>query len=79
MDLARERPREWTKVPDFEATEIIYEKRYFDTGGVARITINRPEKMNSLTNVGFGDLSMDDDGIAEVTTDLRFDRAILLF
>ena len=32
-----------------------------------------------LTNVGFGDLSMDDDGIAEVTTDLRFDRAILLF
>jgi hypothetical protein len=32
-----------------------------------------------LTNVGFGDLSMDDDGIAEVTADLRFDRAILLF
>lgn len=32
-----------------------------------------------LTNVGFGDLSMDDDGIAEITATLRFDRAILLF
>lgn len=32
-----------------------------------------------LTNVGFGDLSMDDDGIADITADLRFDRAILLF
>jgi hypothetical protein len=30
-----------------------------------------------LTNVGFGDLAMDDDSIAEVTTTLRFDRAIL--
>ena len=32
-----------------------------------------------LTNVGFGDLSMDDDGIADITATLRFDRAILLF
>ena len=32
-----------------------------------------------LTNVGFGDLSMEDDGIAEVNATLRFDRAILLF
>jgi hypothetical protein len=32
-----------------------------------------------LTNVGFGDLSMDDDGIAEITATLRFDRAILVF
>ncbi len=32
-----------------------------------------------LTNVNFGDLSMDDDGIADITADLRFDRAILLF
>ena len=31
------------------------------------------------TNVAFGELSMDDDGIAEITTTLRFDRAILLF
>jgi len=32
-----------------------------------------------LTNVNFGDLSMDDDGIADITADLRFDRAIHLF
>ena len=32
-----------------------------------------------LTNVNFGDLSFDDDGIADITADLRFDRAILLF
>ena len=32
-----------------------------------------------LTNVNFGDLSMDDDGIAEITGTLRFDRAILIF
>lgn len=32
-----------------------------------------------LTTVNFGDLSMDDDGIAEVNATLRFDRAILLF
>lgn len=32
-----------------------------------------------LTNVEFGDLAMDDDGIAEITATLRFDRAILLF
>ena len=32
-----------------------------------------------LTSVNFGDLSMDDDGIADVNATLRFDRAILLF
>jgi len=32
-----------------------------------------------LTNVGFGDLAMDEDGIADITATLRFDRAILLF
>ena len=32
-----------------------------------------------LTSVSFGDLSMDDDGIAEITATLRFDRAILLW
>ena len=32
-----------------------------------------------LTTVNFGDLSMDDDSIADITADLRFDRAILLF
>lgn len=32
-----------------------------------------------LTTVNFGDLSMDDDGIAEIKATLRFDRAILIF
>lgn len=32
-----------------------------------------------VTNVSFGDLSMDDDSLAEITMDLRFPRAILLF
>ena len=32
-----------------------------------------------LTNVGFGELSMDDDSIADITATMRFDRAILLF
>jgi len=32
-----------------------------------------------LTNVSFGELSMDDDGVAEITASLRFDRAINLF
>jgi hypothetical protein len=32
-----------------------------------------------LTTVSFGDLSMDDDGIAEINATLRFDRAILLW
>lgn len=32
-----------------------------------------------LTNVSFGDLSMDDDGIAEITASMQMDRAILLF
>lgn len=32
-----------------------------------------------LTNVNFGDLAMDDDSLADITMDLRFDRAILIF
>jgi hypothetical protein len=32
-----------------------------------------------LTSVNFGELSMEDDGIAEISANLRFDRAILLF
>ena len=32
-----------------------------------------------ITNVNFGDLSMDDDSLADITADLRPDRCILLF
>lgn len=31
------------------------------------------------TSVNFGDLSMDDDALADITLTLRFDRAVLLF
>ena len=36
---------QWEKVPDFELTDIRYEKR----PGVARITINRPDALNAFT------------------------------
>lgn len=41
----------WQKVPELEFTDIIYEKKYHKElgGGVARITINRPEKLNAFT------------------------------
>lgn len=32
-----------------------------------------------ITNVNFGDLAMDDDGVADITLTLRFDRAINVF
>lgn len=32
-----------------------------------------------IVSANFGDLAMDDDSIADVTTNLRFDRAILVF
>lgn len=58
-------PREWKKVEGFNFGEIIYEKKYFDNGGVARITINRPEKLNALTNFGFNEIveALDDANI----------------
>lgn len=37
--------RKWERVPEFEFTDIIYEKR----SGVARITINRTEAYNAFT------------------------------
>lgn len=32
-----------------------------------------------LTNVNFGDLSMDDDSLADINATMRYDRAILIF
>lgn len=40
----------WEKVKGLDFTDIIYEKKYrTEGGGVARITINRPERYNSFT------------------------------
>ena len=41
--------KEWQKVEDYEYDDLIYEKKYRETGGVARITINRPKQLNSFT------------------------------
>jgi len=40
---------EWRKVKRYDFDDLIYEKKYLKTGGVARMTINRPDKLNSFT------------------------------
>ncbi len=42
---------EWNLVEENNFTDILYEKKYHQEleGGVARITINRPQKLNALT------------------------------
>jgi len=48
---------EWTKVAKFEdCKEIIYEKKYYNGRGVARISINRPQRLNALTSVGMQEI-----------------------
>jgi naphthoate synthase/2-ketocyclohexanecarboxyl-CoA hydrolase len=47
----------WEKVEGFDFKELTYEKKYRDRGGgVARICSNRPQRMNALTNVGWGEI-----------------------
>jgi len=41
--------KEWVKVEDYEYDDLIYEKKYFETGGIARMTINRPKQLNAFT------------------------------
>jgi naphthoate synthase/2-ketocyclohexanecarboxyl-CoA hydrolase len=43
----------WKKFEGDEFNDIIYEKKYHEQllGGIARITINRPHRMNSFTNI----------------------------
>lgn len=45
------------KIEGVEFKDCIYEKKSRDRGGgVARLTFNRPERMNALTNVGFAEI-----------------------
>ena len=41
--------KEWKKVDGYDYDKLIYEKRYFENGGVARITFNNPKKLNAFT------------------------------
>lgn len=65
-------PKEWTKASlsgRGELKEIIYEKKYFEPGGIARITINRPAKMNAITQEGMAE-------ICDAFSDLSHDETI---
>jgi len=59
---------DWETVAGFDFKDILYEKKYHGEleGGVAKVTINRPDKLNSFTNLtqdeifkGFDDASHD--------------------
>jgi len=41
--------REWKKVEGYDYDDLIYEKKYLESGGIARMTINRPESLNAFT------------------------------
>ncbi|MFC1859472.1 enoyl-CoA hydratase-related protein [Thermodesulfobacteriota bacterium] len=41
--------KEWMKVEGYDYDDLIYEKKYLETGGIARMTINRPERLNAFT------------------------------
>lgn len=41
--------KEWKKVENYEYDDLIYEKKYLETGGVARMSINRPKSLNAFT------------------------------
>jgi naphthoate synthase/2-ketocyclohexanecarboxyl-CoA hydrolase len=61
---------QWEKVASFEFTDIIYEKKRLDAGGgVARVTINRPDKLNAFTNHTVSEIATAlDDASHEVAT-----------
>ena len=78
----KEWPKEWTRVPEFASTkETIYEKKYYHSGGVARITFNTPERLNAITIHGMEEVVMElsdadaDDSIGAVVLTGAGDRA----
>ncbi len=50
--------KEWAKVPAFEFKETIYEKKYLDMGGVARITMadTNPKDLNTISLQGMSEM-----------------------
>lgn len=48
----------WESYEGRELKEVLYDKKYRDAGGgIARITFNRPEKMNALTDFGWEEIA----------------------
>lgn len=41
--------KDWQTVEGYEYEDLIYQKKYLDSGGVARLTMNRPHKFNAFT------------------------------
>ena len=41
--------REWEKVEGYDYDDLIYEKKYLEVGGVARMTIDRQKQLNAFT------------------------------
>lgn len=63
----------WESVPGVEFKQIIYERKYRNEGGgVIRITFNRPERYNSLTDITVNEIhaafdeASHDDGIGVI-------------
>jgi dihydroxynaphthoic acid synthetase len=66
--------KEWTKVEGFDFTQTIYEKKYFNMGGVSRITManTNPKGLNFISPNGMNEIcaalrdSRNDDSIGVV-------------
>ena len=43
--MALEWHKEWRKVEGYDYDDLIYEKKYLESGGVARLTINRSQRL----------------------------------
>lgn len=49
----------WEKVTGFDFEDVVYEKKYRDRGGgVARLSFNRPQRMNAMTALSTGETVM---------------------
>jgi dihydroxynaphthoic acid synthetase len=60
----------WDGNTGFDLQDVIYERKYRDSGGgIARITINRPERLNAFTDRTIGE-------IATALDDASHDRSV---
>jgi naphthoate synthase len=58
QELSKSWPREWTQELNFDFEDIIYEKKYVDQGGIGKITINRPQRLNAVTKNSMKEISL---------------------